>query len=108
MTPQIAIFMIFFLLLWLFSIRINSKKASFTKKEKELYIKKFKTIRLITIAAIILFLVSIVLWFILEHQINFKFAEGKTSIWFMIIWWCFLMLSTLYHYYVVVKATWKY
>ena len=108
MTPQIAIFMIFFLLLWLFSIRINNKKGSFTKKEKELYIKKFKTIRLITMIAIILFIVCIVLWFILEHQTNFKFAEGKTSIWFMIIWWCFLMLSTLYHYYVVVKATWKY
>ena len=108
MTPQIAIFMIFFLLLWLFSIRINNKKGSFTKKEKELYIKKFKTIRLITMIAIILFIVCIISWFILEHQTNLKFAEGKTSIRFMIIWWCFLMLSTLYHYYVVVKATWRY
>ena len=108
MTPQIAIFMIFFLLLWLFSIRINNKKGSFTKKEKELYIKKFNTIRLITMIAIILFIVCIISWFILEHQTNLKFAEGKTSIRFMIIWWCFLMISTLYHYYVVVKATWKY
>jgi hypothetical protein len=108
MTPQIAIFMIFFLLLWLFSIRINNKKGNFTKKEKELYIKKFKTIRLITMIAIILFIVCIISWFILEHQTNLKFAERKTSIRFMIIWWCFLMISTLYHYYVVVKATWKY
>jgi len=107
LTPQIAIFILVFLVLWLLSIRINSIKAILSKVQKEKYIKKFPVIKITTSIAIIAFFVCMMFWFIVHFKYKISIANMNPILFFITVGCGFLLISTIIHYSILAKITKK-
>ena len=103
-TPVLTSFLVLFLILWFFSFRINNLKTTFSKTERDVYLKKFKFIKNTTLCWVLVFLICFIVWLYLEYVVGYKLSFWSASLFFTTIGTLALTITSGIHYWIIRKV----